>query len=332
MKLAVDTCSRCGKTSKVVQAENKLVGNICLSCLSQAIDFDDAKDLKMLSETLRIPFNPNQFYLAQMNANSEIEALEQYLEYLEEHYDDPEVSTRDGKHTAFDKINEEWAEIKDHHKLLISIPLFKDEFISRNQSKWGYNFSFEQLIRLENLYTSALKTYGISDPIKRDAVRKAAITSLKLDDSILEGNNKETIELTKSYQALLSIAGIDKIAGTAADDGTIRTVADLISYLEKRDYKVESNFVENKDIVDMTLDNILENTRLILSEKTGLDVEMRDIIEKAQASVEESIAAEVYERDPILVEDFYEEVERELEADLSKDEDFDMEEVNFLGE
>lgn len=330
MKTTIDTCGKCGKVSKIIKTNNKLVGNICLACLSEIIDFNDINDLKLLSETLRIPFNPNQFYLAQMNSDTEEEALEAYFEYLET-IQENEYMPADGKMSGFDKINDEWGLIRNHHNLLLSIPIFRKEFEERNREKWGYNFSFQELVRLENLYTTTLKTYNITDPFKRDAVKKAAITSLQIDSLILEGDGKGAKELTMVYQNFLKIADVEQVSGVAADDGTIRTVADLVAYLETRGYHIESNFVEKKDIVDMTLDNILENTKLIVSEKTGIDTDLRSVMEKAQNLVEEDIAEEVYTREA-LNEDYYTDIERELEADLAQEEEFDMEDVEFLGE
>lgn len=330
MKLTEKACNKCGKTAKVVETDNKLVGSICLDCISKAIDFNDVNDLKMLSETLKIAFNPNQFYLAQMNANTELEALESYFEYLQDK-EDYDIDPKDGKVSNFDKINEEWDAIKNYHSLLLAIPTFRKEFEERNRVKWGFEYSFEELIRLENLYTSTLKTYNIDDPVKRDAIKKAAVISMEIDNRIKEGDVKVIKDFTTAYQNLLKIAGIDQIANTAAEDGTIRTVSDLVAYVEKRGFKVQSDFVEKKDIVDMTLDNILENTKLIISEKTGVDVEMRDIVDKAQGFIEEEIAAEVYEREAIT-NDVYEEAERMLEEELSKEEDnFDIDDVSFLG-
>lgn len=330
MKTTIDTCGKCGRVGKAIKTDNKLVGTICLNCLSEIIDFDDINDLKLLSETLRVPFNPNQFYLAQINSDTEEEALESYFEYLEG-VEENGYMPEDGKMSGFDKINEEWTLIKNHHSLLLSIPIFRAEFEERNREKWGYNFSFEELVRLENLYTTTLKTYNITDPFKRDAVKKAAITSLEIDNLILTGDGKAAKELTTVYQHFLKIADIEQVSGVVADDGTIRTVADLIAYLEAKGYHVESNYIEKKDIVDMTLDNILENTKLIVSEKTGIDVDLRSIIDKAQNLIEEDIAEEVYTREA-LSEDYYTEIEKELEADLETDEEFNMEDVEFLGE
>lgn len=330
MTLNEGKCSRCGKVTKIVSTDNKLVGDLCLTCIGNALDFDDVKDLKMLSETLKIPFNPNKFYLAQMQSNTEEEALEAYFEYIEE-LDMNDTQFKDGLVAKWDMINDEWQRIRDYHGMMLSIPVFKDEFMSRNASKWGYAFSFEQQIRLESLYTTTLKTYNITDPIRRDAVKKAAITSVRIDDLIFGENHKDIKELTTTYQNFLKIANIDHVSEQAQSDDTITTVADLISYLELKGYHIQSDYVEKKDVVDMTLDNILENTRLIVSEKTGIDVELSDIIEKAQANIEGELSDEVFTREA-LADDLYEEVERELERDLEATErEFDMEDVEFLG-
>lgn len=330
MKITNEACNRCGKISKVIETDNKLVGKICLSCIANAIDFNEVEDLKLLCETLRIPFNPNRFYLAQMNADTEEEALETYFEYVIRN-EEVGPTPKDGRVTAFDMINEEWNKIRDYHTLLLAMPTFKDELMQRSSAKWGYNFDFSQLVKLENLYSTTIKAHSITDPMRQDAVRKAAITSVLIDDKIFSNEIKDVRELTASYQGFLKSAGLDKIEEVAADDGTIRTVADLITFLEKRDYKIESTFVEKKDIVDLTLDNILENTKLIISEKTGIDVDLRDMIEKGQELIEDEISSEVYEREA-LADDLYEEVERALEADLEEETSFDMDDVEFFGE
>lgn len=324
-------CPRCGEIKDVISTNNKLVGDICISCISEALNFNDVNDLKLLSETLRIPFNPNKFYLAQMNADTEEEVLEAYFEYVNE-LDMENKDMNDGLVVPFKMINEEWQQIRTYHDLLLATPTFRKEFMSRNAVKWGYAFTFEQFVRLENIYTSTLKTYNISDPIRRDAVKKSAILSVQIDDMIFNNNAKDIKELTTAYQNFLKIADIDHVANTAANDGTIRTVADLVAYLESKGYHIQSDFVEKKDIVDLTLDNILENTRLIVSEKTGVDVDLMDIIEKAKEQTEDAISQEIYTRQA-LADDLYEEVERELEMELQNENmEFDMEDVSFLGE
>ena len=75
----------------------------------------------------------------------------------------------------------------------------------------------------------------------------------------------------------------------------------------------------------------MENTKLIISEKTGIDVDLRDMIEKGQELIEDEISSEVYEREA-LADDLYEEVERALEADLEEETSFDMDDVEFFGE
>lgn len=325
MEIKKQQCSRCHKTGDTIESKNPFVGVICFDCLSEIIDFDSIEDVATMSKTLQVNFNPNQFYMASMATDNKKEALKEYFEYLKESNNDPGL----GKLTAWHDIDQEWKQIKSYHELMMAMPKFRDEFVRRNQAKWGYNFtSFDQLMQLENLYTSTLKSYNISDPLRKDAIKKAAIVSLKIDESIFAGDGKELKELTAAYQNFLKIAKIEEFA-TAADDGTIRTVADLVSYLERNGYYIKSTVKERQDIVDMTLDNILENTRIILSEATGLDLQIKDIIEKAKDTMEAEYSSGVYEREP-LVEDYFGEAEVDLERELQEEESIGLDEISSL--
>lgn len=319
-------CSKCGAIDEGIESNNPLVGNICFSCLANIINFDKVEDVAEMSRTLKIDFNPNQFYLASLGTDTKEEAMREYFKYLSAADGDP----KDGWLVAWDMIDEEWKKVKDFRKLTQAMPLFVDEFLQRGASKWGYNFSFDNLMKLENLYLSTIKAYGISDPIRRDAVKKAALISLKIDDAIYSSDSiKELKPLTDTYNSLLKMAKVEEfVAG--GDEGTIRTVADLVSYLEKRDYHIKSHVVEEKDVVDRTLDNILENTRIILGEATGLDLMLQDIIEKAQDTMEADYAEAVYERQPL--EDFMDEASEELELELEneEEEELDLEAISRL--
>ena len=61
----------------------------------------------------------------------------------------------------------------------------------RNQIKWGQNYTFEELISLENLFVNTLNSNDVSNPMQKDAIKKACKMSIALDRAISSGDSKE---------------------------------------------------------------------------------------------------------------------------------------------
>ena len=191
--------------------------------------------------------------------------------------------------------------------------------MQRSMAKWGGEFTFDELIHLEDLYINTIKAFNISNPIDMDAIKKACRISVLIDQLLLSNDTKAIKELIAAYQNMLKIAKIDELANTASK-GTIKTVADLMAYMEEHGY--EFDFYDNvdRDIVDKTIRDIKQSIRDEIVNATGLDIKLQEIKENYQVDLEEQSVNEAIDEiplDKLLDKDYYSEQELEVDTELN---------------
>ena len=227
--------------------------------------------------------------------------------------------------------DKEWKMLSTHEELIAKIKPIKDAYVLRNKIKWGSNYTFEELISLENLFVNTLSANNVTNPMQIDAIKKACKMSVALDRVILTGESKSINELSKAYQNFIKTAKIDEII-TAASEDVVSTVADLVNYIEEQGYQFKYYDGVSRDIVDASLKDQQEFLRRLVLDNTSLD-SIFETIEaglRTQQGLEKD--AESYEVMPL--EDLYsgtleahnQEFDKELESDRIEDLDEEDEE------
>jgi hypothetical protein len=203
---------------------------------------------------------------------------------------------------------------------MMRIKPIHDGYIMRNKIKWGEDYTFQELITLENLFVNTLQANDISNPMQIDAIKKACKISIALDRAIVGGDSKEMNELSKAYQNFIKTAKIDEII-TAASKDVISNVAELVEFIEKSGYEFNYYDGVERDIVDKSLDDIKQFIRRTVSDATGLEVIFESINNSLKKEIEIKKDAESYERVPL--EDLYQNaVERASEGFDDNEEEF----------
>lgn len=320
MQYKNDICSKCGKSKKVVVSSNPLVSNICAECIANSVDIEKAENIKLISETLQIPFDLNEYYSLLMAKGNKLQALEGYLDYLQDEEDYKPAAMFDWK-----EIDKHYNQALSHARAIATIEPLKNSLLARGQEKWGAAYTFQQLVSLERIYESTLKQFNIVSPLQQDAVKKAAKISLRMDDLIAAGEFKETKDATKAYMDLLKTAGLDDLGAITENDGTVYTVNDLVAFFERTGFEF-SKYVPNvpEDIIDKTLNNYTENVKRIVYSATGLNIKLQDAIENIQKEHEEAKSQKAYDDAPIAA--FYEEADIES---TEFDNEIEQEEFSF---
>lgn len=158
----------------------------------------------------------------------------------------------------------------------------KKDFITRGQIKWG-NYTFTELIQLENLFNQTIDTFDINNPFQIESVKKACKLSVAVDRAIAEGDDSKDISsLITSYNAVLKTAKIEDMIDSANTD-VIRNISDLVEYLEENDFKFEYYDKVERDIVDKTINILKEHTTNLVLESTGLEATLNQIKESYEA-------------------------------------------------
>ena len=266
MPLKSGTCAICGANTSLIPSNNKLVPSACPRCIATKIDLKNLEDADLFCRTYNYPFNPNMWIKAMEEDEKHI--IQNYQRYYLDTLETKEYMTN--TKNVWKEANKEWEKSLTHTELLNRITKIKASFIDRARIKWGTNFTFEELIQLENLFTTTVGSFDINNPMQIDAIKKACKASLLLDKAMLEGNIDQIKNLTSAYQQFVSTAKIDEMIESAQTD-VIRTVADLAQFLEDNNFEFKFYDNEDRDIVDKTIRDMKEHLRTLVMESTGLE-------------------------------------------------------------
>ena len=329
MDLKINTCSKCGQKHTILPSNNPLVPKICTKCVIQAINYNDMEQADFFCRTYNIPFDPNIW----------IKMAKEYKEnmfkhYVDFHMEDEEVGYEHDNMDLWKEMNKEWGLVQTHEELISRIKPIKQGYMLRNQIKWGTNYTFEELIMLESLYLNTLRANDVSNPMQKDAIKKACKMSIALDRAILNGDSKEINELSKAYQNFVKTAKIDDLI-TASSQEVISNVAQLVKFIEDEGFQFTYYDNVDRDIVDKSMKDMQEFLQRLVLDATGLEsvfetinnaLKTKDELEKESESFKQVPLEELYsaalERQG---EDFDKELESEeifLEEDDEEDELF----------
>lgn len=320
MKFINDTCDNCKSFKKVVISENKLSKKLCASCIANSIDMSKSEELRKLSVTLEIPFDLKEYQSIRMSSSSDEEAMEIYLEYLATQNRPYENDST----FEWDEIDKHFNSSKSYLLAIAEIQPMREAIQQRGKEKWGPDFTFQEIIKLENLYENTVKQYNITSAIQQDAVKKAVTLSVSIDKLISTGDFKSLKDATAAMKQFLATADIENLAATS-DDDTIRTVADLANYLEKNGFEFHKMLpVVEQDEIDRLMDNYVENVKDIVHNATGLEVQLQDFMEDLRQSKETDVIEDEMENNSLddldIFEDHWEEEEKLLDQQLDAEE------------
>ena len=168
----------------------------------------------------------------------------------------------------------------------------KESYITRGRLKWGTQYNFEELIRLDSIYTRTLKANNVTNPLQKEAIKMLCKMQIELDDAIRAKDAKAIKDFSSAYASFAKQADLETMINESRTDD-ITTVAELYDYMEKEGFQFTYYSGADKDEVDRTIKDInAANSRLIL-ESTGLQSLLEDMIRKRQEAQEEQYSQQV---------------------------------------
>lgn len=177
-------------------------------------------------------------------------------------------------------------------------------------------------MELESQYNNIISTLGMTNPTQMDNVKKYCKLSKLVDQMIAGGEMKAIGDGTAALSKLADLAQIKEMSETA-NDGTIKTVADLYKYMEDHGFKFNYYDQVDRDVVDYTIKDIQKSIRNEIINATGLDVEFNNIKDnymRTQEETQEEIAiTETPIEEVIAMAEEIDEQEAELDKQLSEE-------------
>lgn len=318
MSLTKGKCPKTGNYGELVFSNNPLVQPICVDEVKKQIDVNNLEHADFFCRTYNLPFDANKWTkILERNPDKVIEIYtKQFLAENKEnlYY---ETSTKD----LWKEMNEEWKKTQTHTELIEKIEPIKRSFINRGIIKWGTGYSFTELIQLENLFASTVSAFDVNNPMQIDVIKKACKLSVMTDQAIASGDPKNIKELSAAHTNFLKMAQIDEMIEASQGD-VIRTIADLVQYLEEKGFEFDYYDNVERDVYDTTINNIKDYLRTLVLESTGLEQTIETIqqgYEKAEeARIEVGEDGEILPIDEVLrraKEEYTSEIDLELEEE-----------------
>ena len=250
---------------------------ICTNCLQSMIDSKNLQDVDALCRYLDIPFNPDEWLSlydtygpTTLRAYAQFLAAEPYSTY--NWYDE---STR-------------WARIREANDTEASIKKFSDAKKKELIERWSSDYSFEELIWLEDFYNKILSTQNVSTPILEEYARSLCEVSLAINKGMRAG-----VDVKKYMDARDNIIKVAKFDANNSKTATaLESVGELMTWVGKKGFH-PSYHTEPKDSIDFMMENIQSyNRRLVMNEGNIAEQvdekrEVYDISEKMEDSPED---------------------------------------------
>lgn len=328
MEMKIGRCPLCGQNHGLLPSNNPLVPSICLNCVSKQVDATNLVEVDNFCRTFNVPLEPELWMKIQKEFKQGT-----FKEYLSFFYNEEEAQYKSTTSEMWKNMDEEWKLVRTHEELVARIKPIREGFMLRNQIKWGQNYTFEELIALEDLFTSTLRANDVSNPMQKDAIKKACKMSVALDRAIVSSDSKEINELSKAYQNFVKTAKIDDLI-TASSQDVISNVAQLVQFIEDQGYQFKFYDDVDRDIVDKSLKDMQMFIQRLVLDATGLEsvfetinsaLKKEDAIKKDAESYEKTSLEDLYQTG--LDErnrEFDEELEREAQLGIIEEEDDEL--------
>lgn len=323
----IGKCPKCGRIRQLMFSNNPLSGEtICFGCIAENLDYKNIEHADFFCRTYNMPFDPELW----------IELSEQYKDAVFQEYTNvmlenkeyqPNLYYTSSTADVWSKVNKEWGRMRSFAEILSKIGAIRDSYVMRGRLKWGEQYTFEELIKLDSIYSRTLKANNITNPMQKEAVKTLCKLQIEMDEAIRAKDAKAIKDFSSAYSTFAKQADLETmISETKTDE--ITTVAELFDYMEKQGFQPKYHHGDPKDEVDMTIKDIQESNRQLILEATGLQQVLEDMIRQRQDTIEKTHAEKVTEQ--ISLQDLID-IENE-DGEIAQEADNDVLNIDFEGE
>jgi len=292
MNFITSKCPKCGKINKLMFQNNPIGGTpICFNCIKEDLDAKNISHADFFCRTYNLPFNPELWIsLESIHHQDTFEAYTQAV--LEDPNNQPNLAYSSSTKDLWTRLNKEWEKTRSFFEIIGKLESIRDSYITRGRLKWGEQYTFEDLIKLDNMYTRTLKANKITNPLQKEAVKTLCKLHIEMDEAIRAKDAKAIKDFSSAYQAFAKQADLENMINeTKTDD--ITTVAELYDYMEKQGFQFKFYDGFDRDEVDRAIKDIQDANRRLILESTGLQPILEDMIQQRKQTIEEEHAAQI---------------------------------------
>lgn len=197
--------------------------------------------------------------------------------------------------------------------------------------KWGRGYSWEERVRMEQLYKDMMSSYDIQGAGHKDTLIMVCKTSLKANQLIDAGDIDGFQKMQKAYDSLMKSGKFTAAQNKGESGEFVDSIGELVALCEKEGFIPRYYTDGPQDKVDRTLQDLQQYTHTLVTEEMNLgnmiEASLREIVKdkerEANIDVEDSDEDEDlfnYEHLELTEED-YQEYEDMKESERDKDEE-----------
>ena len=170
--------------------------------------------------------------------------------------------------------------------------------MDRGHLKWGEQYTFEELLKLDSIYSRTLKSNNITNPMQKEAVKTLCKLQVEMDEAIRAKDAKAIKDFSSAWANFAKQADLENMINeTKTDD--ITTVAELYDYMEKQGFQFKFYDGFDRDEVDRSIKDIQDTNRRLILESTGLQQLLEDMIRQKAETTEMEHARNIAETESI---------------------------------
>ena len=325
--ISTKKCPLCNRLGRVISSNNPVSPGICVDCLERLVPYTDLNAVDHFCRTYDIPFLPDKWIriAEEMKENT----YEHYVSVvIDEYQNDLNYKEKNDNSSLWSTVNQQWNRNMDFKQILLDMESIKDGWLKIVRSKWGTQYEFSEYLRLEEIYNNTVSSVGTTSPLVLDTIRKLAVTSIKIDKALEEGEVKAAAEYSKMYQTFIKSGGFEEMVDISSDSNVIANVADLCNYLEENNFEFEFYDKVPRDVVDKTILDYQNWMRKFVLDSAGIIQQEYEIISDSWKTKIESDKHNE-ETKKLTLEEIIEQRKKGINEELDEsleNEDFDFEE------
>ena len=319
MKFSIGTCPKCNKRKLLMYSNNPLSGNtICFDCINEQLDYNNIEHAEFFCRTYNLPWQPELWLDLSLSCGEKV--FQEYTSLLlDDKVNQPNLAYSSSTKDLWTRTNKEWEKCRSFNQILSKLKPIKDSYIERGRLKWGEQYTFEELIQLDSVYSRTLKANNITNPLQKEAVKTLCKINIEMNEAIRAKDAKSMKDYSTAYSTFAKQADLEgMINETKTDD--ITTVAELYDYMEKSGFQFKFYDGYDRDEVDRTIKDIQDTNRRLILESTGLQPLLEEMTRKQMETKEEEYTAQIVNQDGATLQDLLNFKPEDGEIDTEDDE------------